>query len=279
MDRSIDIYTKRRVIRSAILFVAAVAIFYVNMLYDNAMYKAEFFNGWILISLFIFLALFNVRKKISFLPIGSGYNWAQLHVYGGFLIAFVFFLHIGFSMPTGIFDSLLAVLFIVEIISGLLGIVLHRVFPKLLARSQLDDDIMYERIPGIRSNITDDIEELITKALTDEGSTAMSDFYQCKLQPFLKRPENFWTHLFNARRVYVVWGGKFESLHRFLNDNEKLILAEVRQLTMAKIDLDARYAKQSLMKRWLFLHIPLSYGLLLFVMVHMTLVYSYFGAP
>jgi len=279
MDRKLDIYTKRRVVRFAMLFVVAVIIVYVNTAYANALYKSEFFSGWILLALFLFLIIFNARKKLSFLPVGSVYSWAQFHVYGGFLIAFVFFLHIEFSVPNGAFDSLLAFLFLIEVVSGFVGLLLHRIIPKNLARSQLDDDILYERIPGIRMNIIAEIEELVTQSIVADGSNAIPDFYREKLQPFLKRPMDFWVHLFNARRVYVSWGRTIESLHRFLNENELATLAKIRGLTMTKIDLDARYAKQSIMKRWLFLHIPLSYSLLLFLFIHMILVYSFYGAP
>jgi len=279
MDRRLDIYTKRRVVRSAIVLLAGVIIFYINTLYNNALYKTEFFSGWLILGLFLFLLLFNARKKLSFLPIGSSYSWAQMHVYGGYLIAFVFLLHIEFRLPSGVFDVLLASLFVIEIISGVVGIAMHRIIPKMLARSQLSDDIMYERIPGIRANLVNEIEELVTQSIVDNGSVAIPDFYKLRLQPYLKRPMDFWAHLFNARRVYVKWGARFEALHRFLNDNELETLVKIRELTMAKIDLDARYAKQSILKRWLFLHIPLSYSLLLFVLVHVTLVYSFFGAP
>ena len=45
-----------------------------------------------------------------------------------------------------------------------------------------------------------------------------------------------------------------------------------------KDQLDFHQAMQGLLKGWLFVHIPLTYALLLFALVHLVLVYAFSGA-
>lgn len=48
----------------------------------------------------------------------------------------------------------------------------------------------------------------------------------------------------------------------------------------AKSDLDYQYATQLTLKGWLFFHLPLNYGLMLFTLAHIVIVYAFAtGAP
>ena len=64
-------------------------------------------------------------------------------------------------------------------------------------------------------------------------------------------------------------------LQRYLNQEEKLIIGELRDLIRLKHHVDFQYSLQWLMKHWPFLHVPLTYALLLLIVVHVTLVYSF----
>ena len=58
------------------------------------------------------------------------------------------------------------------------------------------------------------------------------------------------------------------------------ILGEIDSLVSAKADLDYQHAMQLTLKSWLFLHLPLNYGLMLFTLVHIVIVYAFAsGAP
>jgi hypothetical protein len=51
-------------------------------------------------------------------------------------------------------------------------------------------------------------------------------------------------------------------------------------LLREKRRLDFHYALQGLLKAWLFVHIPFTYSLLLFIVVHIVLVFGFSaGAP
>ena len=64
---------------------------------------------------------------------------------------------------------------------------------------------------------------------------------------------------------------------RFINASEKKIVAELTELVRQKDMLDFHRAAQLVMKGWLFVHIPLTYGLLVFSVAHVVIIYSFSG--
>jgi peptidoglycan biosynthesis protein MviN/MurJ (putative lipid II flippase) len=52
---------------------------------------------------------------------------------------------------------------------------------------------------------------------------------------------------------------------------------EIAELVRQKDGLDYHHSLQLTLKLWLFVHIPLTYGLLIFSFVHIVLVYAYSG--
>jgi peptidoglycan biosynthesis protein MviN/MurJ (putative lipid II flippase) len=55
------------------------------------------------------------------------------------------------------------------------------------------------------------------------------------------------------------------------------VLRQLRELVKQKDNLDFQYAMQATLKCWLFMHVPLTYGLLLFAALHVLVVYAYRG--
>ena len=54
-------------------------------------------------------------------------------------------------------------------------------------------------------------------------------------------------------------------------------MKEFEDRVCAKDDLDYQYAMQATLKYWLFLHVPLTYSLLVFILSHMVLVFAFSG--
>jgi peptidoglycan biosynthesis protein MviN/MurJ (putative lipid II flippase) len=52
----------------------------------------------------------------------------------------------------------------------------------------------------------------------------------------------------------------------------------LRRLVERKDQVDYAHALQTVLKGWLFVHIPATYGLILLAMLHVLLVYSFGGA-
>ena len=73
--------------------------------------SVEFWSGWMLLLTVVALGVFNVRKKLPFLPLGNATAWMEFHVYAGLFSVFLFLSHVGFVIPQGSMEWMLAALF------------------------------------------------------------------------------------------------------------------------------------------------------------------------
>ena len=87
-----------------------------------------------LLGLVLFLAAYNVRKRLPFLPIGRASAWLRLHVHAGVIAMLLMVLHTGVRWPTGQFEILLGSVFAITSLSGVFGLVLSRVIPRRQSR-------------------------------------------------------------------------------------------------------------------------------------------------
>ena len=146
MAKSLMKLAFRRSINVALTVVVGVVLVTAFAVYDASLHQGAFLTGWVLLAVMVFLALFNVRKKITMLPLGSASSWLQLHVYCGWLVVLIFCEHVGWSIPTGWLEVTLAALFVLVSGSGVVGIGLSRLLPPRLTRRGEDVYIGDERV-------------------------------------------------------------------------------------------------------------------------------------
>ena len=70
---------------------------------------------------------------------------------------------------------------------------------------------------------------------------------------------------------------QFGSLDRYLNPAERELMKKIRERAELKENLDYQWALQSALKSWLFVHIPLTYCLMLVAVLHVLLVLGFRG--
>jgi hypothetical protein len=272
---SVSIRIKNRIIRFSALLLIAALYYWVHEQYTIARYQPAFMSGWLMLGLLVFLTLFNVRKKLSYLPLGNARIWAQLHYYAGLLLAIVFLFHIDFHYPTGVFENILFYAFVLEILTGLYGIYISRALPKRF--SKRGEYLLFERMPQFREAVKQNIEALVSQSIDQLHSTAITEFYSKRLLPALAVPQNFWLHVFDSNAPYTRWDTQFDAVYRYMDDKEIELTKEIKKLFYQKLDMDYQRANQAMLKYWLFVHIPLSYGLLVLVVYHLLLTYSFSG--
>ena len=268
-------FSARRLRNLSLLTLASLTVIIVAQLDRSNLGHTNFLTGWTLFVLMLLLALFNLRKKLPMLRLGSGAAWTQLHVYVGFLSLVLFLVHLDFSLPRGYLENLLALLFSLVALSGLVGLWLSRNIPARLTRR--GENILFERIPAFRAHLQSEVEDMISKAVQEHGSRTLPEFYNKRLRNFFAGPRNFLAHIVESRRPYHHLAGRMDALNRYLNDEEKLILAEIHDRVSTKDHLDYQFAGQALLKYWLFVHIPLTYGMLFCVLTHALTVYVFMG--
>lgn len=255
------------------LAAGAAAVCWLQAKFSRVLPDYDFLTGWVLLLAMLVLAVYNARKKLPFLPLGNSETWLQIHIYLGFFTVLLFLVHLDFRAPRGGFEITLACLFLLVAASGVAGLLLSRILPRrLTARG---GEVIYENIPALRRACQSEAEAL---ALGPEAkSPVIAGFYARRLAGFFAGPENFWQHLLESRRPLDARLAALKDLGRAASEAERLALEKLGALVRRKDGLDYHRALQLTLKTWLFVHLPLTYGLLIFTALHVLLVFGFSG--
>ena len=230
-------------------------------------------SGWLLFAVVVFLSSYNLRKKLTYPPLLKSSTWLQMHIYLGIAAMVIFLFHTSGKVPTGHLDIALYALFTLMVASGLFGFYLTRTIPTTL--SSRGNEVIFERIPLFRRQIKDRVEQIILQSIEQSASSILAEFYESYLMYFLSGPRNVLLHLVRSERTSYRLRHELRESDRYLNEQDKVLAAELDDLIKLKDDLDFHYARQGLLKLWLFFHIPMTLVLLIFLVAHIVLIYAF----
>jgi hypothetical protein len=244
-------------------------------------------------ALILILTWFGIRKRQYHCTKTSLSKWASAHVYLGISLPVVASLHCGFQFGWNV-HTLAYALMIFVVFSGLYGLYAYIVFPKALTnnRSGINRKEMIKTIARLDDTGLTLAGELGAEAhhkvLQGVNRTRLGGTLWEKitlgdgltLGPFMKWkfagaafgleqatlgicPEDF-------LRNYLLKSQSAEEMQRVV---ELLKVLNERQSMVSRVKRDIRY--HTLMKCWLFLHIPISIALLAAVFVHVISVFFY----
>lgn len=260
-----QIIMQQRILLSAFL-VLVVLMLAGTWLYSLTLAKTAFATGTLLLCCILILAAYQWRKKLSFLSLGSATVWLQFHIFVGWLSSVLFLLHTGFHVPDGLLEIALFLTYCFVFLSGVLGWFLSRVVPyRLLSRGE---QVIFERIPVYRRKIRERVEKLVSQTKETGEGTAIADFYQRHLEDYFADARNQLRHILHSKRHRHLLSQQVADLQPFLNEGERETLQQIAAQIQLKDDLDYQQALQSTLKFWLFVHVPLTYTLILFAMFH-----------
>ena len=263
--------------RYTVALIALLLLFaVVNYLLSITLHRIAVVSGWTLFLLVVALTAYNLRKRLTFLPLGRSATWLQVHIFVGLLSIAVFGMHIGWRIPNGVLEVALAVVYLTVALSGIVGLWISRIFPRRL--SDRGEEVFFARIPRVLHRIQAAVEHEVLACLKEDDSTAVPEFYADQLRPFFERHHHFWKHMIKSRRDEQKLLRKMDAYTRYLNSNEKQTIESMKDYVKVKSDLDFHFAHQTVLKTWLFIHVPLSYALVVMAIFHMILVYAFAGA-
>ncbi|MBC8096477.1 MAG: hypothetical protein H7Y43_11745 [Akkermansiaceae bacterium] len=189
------------------------------------------------------------------------------------MTAIIFLFHVRFRLATGWFEGTLAWLYALVMVSGIFGLAVTRSFPRrLTARG---GEVIYEQIPAVRHRLRQQAEAIAFSGATP--SKTLAEFYTRRLDAFFAQPRNLWPHLLESRQPLNALVAELEDLRRYLSEPERSDLDQMLALVRQKDTLDYHLALQRTLKLWLFVHLPLTWSLLIFSVVHIALVYAFAG--
>jgi hypothetical protein len=268
-------FVKRRIKSASILLLALALVWWFARAPEGRLGSSAFGTGYLLLGAIFFLALFNVRKKLPSLPLGTSAAWMQWHIYVGIGAVGVFGLHARTAWPSGYLDACLAVTYLLTVGSGVLGLYLTRTIPAELAR--VSEEIVYERIPAFRRQVRQQADGVVLETVMASGATTLADFYTARLFGFFRHPRG-WRYLVrptSALRRSLM--REMQDLRRYLSEQEQTGCERLFTLVRRKDDLDFHDARQKLLKVWLFAHIGLTYALVLLAVLHGVLAHAFHG--
>lgn len=268
--------TRRRYSSALATTLATAGLLAAHHQYAPLYPRHAYLSGWLLFALMLFLTFFNLRKRVPFLRMGSTSFWLQLHIYVGVFSGPLFFAHIGWSWPAGTFHQMLAWCYVIVFMTGLLGLWISRAFPRMLTVAGYETP--YERIPHARNSLRAQAEALVLAGVDGQTSPVIAEFYTKRIGMFFTRSCNRWAHLRQSRAPQAAHDSQFDEVRRYAKKAEHEMLDELRDLVARKQMLDYQHALQSGLRLWLFTHIPLSYSLLIFSVLHIILVHAFSGS-
>lgn len=268
-------FSQQRALGLLLFVVFSAAIVWTYQNFAAEIRGMSYLTGWALFGVMILLTVYNGRKKIPFLPVLSSESWLQFHIYAGLLTGTLFLVHVAFRVPTGGFQMVLTWLYVLVMVSGFAGLFISREIPRrLTARG---GEVLFERIPSIRVQLREQGQKLALESVGQFKATTIADFYVRELSDFFDAAKNQVAHLMQRRAPLNQLLGKISDVNRYLNNEERATMDKISTLVQEKDGLDYHHAHQMLLKIWLFVHIPLTYSLMLFVLVHIALVFAFSG--
>ena len=240
---------------------------------ERSLGKASVITGYALFAVVLVLGFFKARKRLLVLPLGTVREWMLGHVVLGGLSVPLYFQHTGTLWPDGRYEQAIAAAFYVVTVSGIAGYILQRILPHRLA--DLEGEVIYERIPNELAALREEIEALVFKAVKELGSDTLGRYYTESLEWFFWRPRFLIGHVLGSGRSAGWIRSRITALRRYLNEGERAYLGRIEELALRKNRLDAHYALQSVLKFWLFVHVPAAVLLVLLACWHLLVVNIY----
>ncbi|MEP2775682.1 MAG: hypothetical protein ABJQ29_04385 [Luteolibacter sp.] len=256
--------------------LASVALAAASLWFIPRFPHHAYISGWFLFALMLILTFFNLRKKVPFLRMGKASFWLKMHICLGIFSGILFFVHMGWSWPSGIFRQIFAWCFLIVFISGLVGWWMSRTFPKRLTLAGYETP--FERMADARNNIRQRAEALVLATEENKTPSLASLKYADQLGIFFTKHCNFLAHLRASRSPQAAHASQFDEMRRFIAKDDLPGFEELQDLVEQKHMLDYQYSLQLALRLWLFVHIPLSYSLLIFSVLHIILVHSFSAA-
>lgn len=238
-------------------------------------------------ALIVWLTALGVRKRSYRSTLGTLQGWVSAHVYLGLALLVVATLHAGFQFGWNI-HTLCYVLMVVVIASGLLGIVLYQRFPQQLSRNraqQTSEQMLAElgeldeRTRRVAANASPEEARAIDANIAGTrigGSTlgilSARDRSTVLLPGAAEQPEP------NPGQARILeWlsaklsGSDDAQRSRLLTDLVSLIGA--RRALLRRLQQDARL--RGWLSIWLYVHVPVTFGLLGSLIAHVVSVFLY----
>jgi hypothetical protein len=223
-------------------------------------------------ALILLLAFFGIRKRWYRSTFGTLEQWLQSHIHLGILVMVILFFHAG-----GQFNDKIAVttliLAAIVVVSGLAGAILYATTPRLL--TEVESNLTVEEI-------SDQLNQLArSMARVASGKTApFQRIYAGLIEESKPGWLAGWRLLFSRRRqrkqqAAGEWSNLLGLVAREEQDDlrQMLVVSRQRKELLLRLIYQQRY--KNALESWLYIHVPFTFALLVFAVIHIVAIFYY----
>jgi hypothetical protein len=265
------------------LAIAAISVFllWLVWIYGNSLRDPRYLDGWLLAAGMSLQVYFHISIKTATLSPKAATSWRKLHIFLGYVLGAVFISHSDYSLPDTAFEWALWTGFVSVTLSGIFGTYLAWA---IKGKGKIDERTSFDRIPARRAEIAKEIHALAKTPDANPAAIALPappyhawivDLYTNHLQGFLQRQANSAAHLIGSQRPLKRLTDEIDNLSRYVDQSAQDKLAAMKALVVEKDRLDFAWVHLGLAKAWLLVHVPVTYGLIVMVVLHGIVVYSF----
>jgi hypothetical protein len=265
------------------LLIAAISggLFWLVWIYGNGLRDPRYLDGWVLAGGMGLQLAFHIAIKTASLSPKSAARWRKIHIFNGYLLIAAFISHSDFSLPDTGFEWALWAGFVLVTVSGIFGTYIAW---SLQTKHTIDERIGYDRIPARRVELARDVHAAVTKTNPTAAAIPLPtpphhawimDLYTTHLRDFFQGHRNFAAHLIGSQRPLRRLTDEIDNLSRYVDQQSQEKLATIKNLVIEKDRLDFARVYLGLAKGWLFVHVPVTYALMVLTVLHVIVVYAF----
>jgi hypothetical protein len=272
---------KREAILGLVIAAMSGGLLWLVWLYGTSLRDPRYLDGWVLAAGMGLQLYFHIATKMMRLQPKSLTRLRKFHIFIGLLLISAFVSHSDFSLPDTGFEWALWLCFVLITVSGIFGSYLAWT---LKAKRAVDEIVPYERIPARRAELARDVEAAIAQADNVDPAIGLplrphdawiKDLYATHLRDFFQGQRNRTAHLTGSQRPLQRLTDEIDNLSRYVDAQSQEKLATIKALVVEKDRLDFASIHFALTKGWHFVHVPVTYALLVLVVLHVVVVYAF----
>lgn len=239
--------------------------------------------------LMIFATLLSLRKKHPVWRIGRAQTWMRGHLWLGLLSYPLILFHGAFSWGGGLTSTMMWI-FSAVIISGVAGAALQHFMPRLMTQ-RVPMETIYDQIGRVQQQLLKEADDLVASidamaakiglyvaagaagsagATPQPGTTPetalaeLRSVYNESIRPFLSVRGAYRDPLYTRKNAK----GMFARLRKLTPAELKDIVDDLENVCEEKRDLDRQSRMHRVLHGWLFVHVPLSFALIVLGAIH-----------
>ena len=253
-------------------------------------------------AMMLFALLLGARKRVRTMRIGRAYWWTQGHVWFGLLSFPVILLHGGFkeNFWGGTLTQVIMWVFVAVWVSGIIGLILQQIMPTRLL-NHVPMETIYEQIDNITRQLREEAATIVKsvqeKTQEDpyefdavpagaatavapartgtEAEAKLATFYEVQVKPVLADRMPAGATLARERPAAAAFAQLRDSMPPALRKP----VEDLAEICEERRQLARQRRMHHVLHGWLFVHVPLSYGLMVLATIHAIQALQYTSSP